>query len=63
MKNVSVKNVRLTAGTGGTNNIASALLQLWGVVTLQQFYSDPLTVLKAKCNSEPESLILMWDKL
>ena len=55
--------MRFTAGTGGTNNIAPALLQLWGVVTLQQFYSDPLTVLKAKCNSEPESLILMWDKL
>lgn len=40
MKNASVEKVRVIADIGGTNSIAETLLQLWGVVTFQQFYSN-----------------------
>ena len=40
--NISLEIVRVTAGTGGTNNIATKLLPQRSAVNLQQFYSNTL---------------------
>ena len=40
ISNISLEIVRVIAGTGGTNNIATKLIPQHGAVNLQQFYSN-----------------------